>query len=241
MKRELPKKAVLLLIVFAVVAIDSAFSQNTAIRPVIVEEAMPDFTLSSYQGGEVKLSSLKGKNILLLFPRGLAGNDHWCHVCNYQYAELVELEEKRQIRKQYDLEILFVLPYGREMVEAWLGAFEEQLTDIKNWRNPPDPANLNAQSKRRMQIAKTYFPKDYMYEKGKVPTPFPILIDGDRTVTGGLGIFTSEWSGSKVGQNIPTILILDKEGTVQFKYMSQNTFDRPGADYLMRFIETMSQ
>ncbi len=88
-----------------------------------------------------------------------------------------------------------------------------------------------------MQIAKRYFPNDYMYEKGKVPTPFPILMDADRTVTGGLGIFTTEWSGSKVGQNIPTILILDKEGTVQFKYMSQNTFDRPSADYLMRFLE----
>ncbi len=146
---------------------------------------MPDFTLPTYQGGEVNLSSLKGKNVLLIFPRGLAGEDHWCHVCNYQYAELVELEQKEQIRKRYDMEILFVLPYGREMVKEWVEVFPDQLADIENWRNPPDPGNLDERGKRRMKIAKTYFPKNYMYEKGNVPTPFPILIDADRTITKG--------------------------------------------------------
>jgi alkyl hydroperoxide reductase subunit AhpC len=79
-----------------------------------------------------------------------------------------------------------------------------------------------------------------MYEKGKVPTPFPILIDAERTVTKGLGIFTMEWSGRKIEQNIPTVLILDKNGTVQFKYMSQNTIDRPSAKYLRKFLETLN-
>ena len=139
------------------------------------------------------------------------------------------------------MEILFVLPYGREMVEEWVEVFPDQLTDIENWRNPPDPGNLDERGKRRMEIAKTYFPKNYMYEKGNVPTPFPILIDADRTITKGLGIFTTEWSGSKIDQNIPTLLILDKDGTVQFKYMSQNTFDRPSAEYLRKFLETLNQ
>jgi peroxiredoxin len=80
-----------------------------------------------------------------------------------------------------------------------------------------------------------------MYEKGKVPTPFPILIDAERTLTEGLGIFTTEWSGSKIDQNIPTILILDKKGIIKFKYMSQNTLDRPSADYLMNFVETLER
>ena len=68
---------------------------NTAveaqIRPASVLQPMPNFTLPVYQGGEIALSQLKGKNILLIFPRGLAGENHWCHVCNYQYAELAEL------------------------------------------------------------------------------------------------------------------------------------------------------
>ena len=81
------------------------------------------------------------------------------------------------------------------------------------------------------------FPKKYMYKKGKVPTPFPILVDGERTVSKGLGIFSTDWNGSKIEQNIPTVFILDKKGTVQFKYISQNTFDRPGAEYLMKFIK----
>jgi peroxiredoxin len=202
---------------------------------------MPDFTLPAYIGEDVILSDLKGKNVLLIFPRGLAGEDHWCHVCNYQYAELVDLEQRQQIRKRHNLEILFVLPYSRGMVKEWIDKFPDQLADIENWRNPADPEKLDETGKRRMRVAKKNFPVKYAYEPGKVPTPFPILIDAERTVTKGLGIFAEEWSGRKVDQNIPTILILDKKGTVQFKYMSQNTLDRPSADYLLRVLETMSK
>ena len=216
------------------------FAQKAETKPVLLEEPMPNFTLPVLQGGELILSDLKGKNVLLIFPRGLAGKDHWCHVCNYQYAELIELEQKEQFRKRYELEILFVLPYGREMVKEWVEVFPNQLKDLENWRNPSDPGSLDETGNRRMKMANTYFPKNYMYEKGKVPTPFPILIDAERTVTKGLGIFTTEWSGSKIEQNIPTLLILDKKGTVQFKYMSQNTFDRPSAEYLRKFLENLN-
>ena len=241
MKKASSKKIPLLLIIMMTVSASLVFAQKTEIKPVLLEEPMPNFTLPVLQGGELILSSLKGKNVLLIFPRGLAGKDHWCHVCNYQYAELIELEQKEQFRKRYDMEILFVLPYGREMVKEWVEVFPDQLTDLENWRNPSDPGNLDETGKRRMKMANTYFPKNYMYEKGKVPTPFPILIDAERTVTKGLGIFTMEWSGSKIEQNIPTVLILDKTGTVQFKYMSQNTIDRPSAKYLRKFLETLNR
>ena len=78
-------------------------------------------------------------------------------------------------------------------------------------------------------------------EKGKIPTPFPILVDGERAVSKGLGIFSTDWNGSKIEQNIPTVFILDKNGTVQFKYISQNTFDRPGAEYLLKFIGKLNK
>ena len=88
-----------------------------------------------------------------------------------------------------------------------------------------------------MAFARSYFPKSFSVEKGKAPLPFPILIDADRKVSKGLGLFTEEWGGSKIEQNIPTIFIVDSEGVVQFKYMSQSTFDRPNPDYLLKFLE----
>ncbi|MFH1942936.1 MAG: redoxin domain-containing protein [bacterium] len=215
------------------------FGQTGEIRPVTLGQPMPEFTLPKYQGGELTLSQLKGKNVMILFPRGLAGKDHWCHICNYQYAELLELEEKEHIRKKYDLEILYVLPYDKETVTAWIDAFPAQLADLENWKNPGDASQLDDRAKRRMDFAKAFFPKHFMFEKGKVPTPFPILVDGDRTVSKGLGLFTEEWSGSKIEQNVSTVFLLDKEGIVRFKYFSQSTTDRPGFDYLLKFLDRM--
>jgi len=67
--------------------------------------------------------------------------------------------------------------------------------------------------------------------------PFPILIDADRRVSKGLGIFAEEWSGSRIDQNIRAVYIVDPKGVLQFKYISQNTFDRPSLPYLVRMIE----
>jgi peroxiredoxin len=66
-------------------------------------------------------------------------------------------------------------------------------------------------------------------------------MDAKRKVSKGLGIFTTEWGGSKVDQNIPTVLIVDKTGRVKFKYMSQNTFDRPSVDYVLKFLEALNR
>jgi len=206
------------------------------IRPVSVLQSMPDFTLPVYQGGEIGLSQLKGKNVLLIFPRGLAGKDHWCHVCNYQYAELAELESDQNIRERYNLEILFVLPYPRERVQDWVDKFPQQMADIENWKNPAEPEKLDERGRSRLEMMKQYFPKSFSFEKGKVPLPFPILIDADAAVSKGLGVFTTEWSGSKIEQNVPTIYIIDTEGVLQFKYISQNTFDRPGPEYLQKVM-----
>ena len=209
---------------------------NAQIRPASVMNPMPDFALKSFQGDQVSLSGLKGKNVLLIFPRGLAGQDHWCHVCNYQYAELAELEKSRSIREKYNLEILFVLPYGKDMVRDWVDRFSTQMQDLEDRKNPAEPQKLDEQGKARLVMMKRYFPKKFLYEKGAVPLPFPLLIDADRTVSKGLGLFTTEWSGSKIDQNVPTIFIIDKEGILRFKHISQNTFDRPGPDYLLDFI-----
>lgn len=75
-------------------------AQEQTIRPALLEQPMPDFSLPSYQGQMVRLADFKGKNIMLIFPRGFAAPERWCTICHYKYVELVELEKAEQIRKK---------------------------------------------------------------------------------------------------------------------------------------------
>jgi alkyl hydroperoxide reductase subunit AhpC len=88
-----------------------------------------------------------------------------------------------------------------------------------------------------MARARRVYPKSFSVTKGHVPLPFPILLDPERMVSRGLGIFTTEWSGSKVDQQVPTVFVIDPSGVVQFKYFSQNTIDRPGVEHLAKVVE----
>ncbi len=215
-------------------------AQEVETRPVIVGQPMPDFTLPAYQGGTVTLSALRGKNVMLLFPRGYAAENHWCTICNYKYAELVELEKTQEFRKKYNVEVLVVFPYGPDVVKAWVDALPEQLDSIKDRKYPADPAQLDEKGKRSMERARQVYPLDLTFKKGDVPTPFPVLIDADRKLSKGLGIFMTEWNGSKVDQNIPSVYILDAGGTLQFKYLGQNTLDRPAYDYLFKVLDVLN-
>lgn len=209
------------------------------LSPVTVGSPMPDFTLPAYQGGDVRMSQLRGKNIMLIFPRGRSRADAWCHVCNYQHMELVEYERTNALRRQANLEILFVLPYGRAEVQEWIEVYPQQLQDLEDWKNP-DQATLDDAGRNRMQFARRAFPKTFTVTPDRVPGPFPILIDGDRTVSSGLGFFTNEWGGSQAEQNVPTVLLVDAAGVVQFKYMSQNTMDRPPLEYLVQVTQILA-
>jgi len=143
----------------------AAQAQQAEVRPnpVVVGQPMPDFTLPVYQGGLLSLSSLRGKNVLILFPRGYAAENYWCTICNYRYVELAELEKAKKI-----------------------------------------------------------------------------LVDGERKLSKSLGLFQTEWNGSKVDQNIPSVYIIDANRVLQFKYLGQNTVDRPGYDYIMKVLEVIN-
>jgi hypothetical protein len=181
---------------------------------------------------------LKGKNVLIIFPRGRVA-DHWCQICHYQYAELADLEKVQQIRKKFNLEILFVLPYDKTTVEHWVSIFPEQMEVIEGWKNPPAEAQKDPATVRWMETSRRLFPKKFAMTKDNIPTPFPILIDAERKVSEGLQLFTLFWDKSYVEQNIATVFLLDKTGQVRFKYFSQSTVDRPSADFLLKFIERM--
>jgi len=223
----------------AIVPQDQA--QEAEIRPVTVGQLMPDFKLPLFQGGELALSSLKGKKVLLIFPRGLAAENAWCTICHYRYAELLEMEKVSQFREKYNLEVLLVFPYDAATVKAWLEALPTQLLKIRDWKYPADPQALDERGRQRLERSKRLFPRDLLWEQGKpVATPFPLLIDADRKVSRGLGLFTEDWGGSKVAQDIPSYFIIDEQGVVVFKYIGQNTADRPSHEYLEKIIQCLS-
>jgi len=200
---------------------------------------MPDFTLPAFQGGEVTLSGLRGKNVMIVFPRGLSRPESWCHVCPYQHSELAEYEARTGFRESGNLEILFVLPYSHDKVGEWIDAYPMLLKDIEEWKNPEDPGSLDEAGRARMERSRRAYPKTFSAEEGRVPTPFPILVDEGHIVSQGLGFFTTDWGGSNAEQNVPTVLIIDPQGILQFKYMSQNTLDRPPLEYLVRVVEAL--
>ncbi len=238
MKTILAKAMGIALILIAASATLS-FSQEESIRPTVFQMPISDFTLPLYQGGEMSISSLKGKNVLIFFPRGhVKDNETWCNICQYQYADAVDLVMNKNIREKYNLEVVFILPYSRDTITDWVNTMPSQMAQIEGWKYPTDTTELSDGMRRWMHMAREILPKTFTYEDGKVPVPIPILIDSDRTVSEGMDLFRKEWSNSKCDQNIPAIIILDKEGVVQYKYISQSTIDRPSSDYLMKFIKT---
>jgi peroxiredoxin len=217
-----------------------ARAQEPQARPVMLGEEMPDFTLPAYQGGEVTLSKLRGKNVMIVFPRGYAAEGRWCTICNYKYGELVDLEKTEHLQEKYNLEILYVFPYGKDAVKQWVEILPDQMDKIKTWKNPPEPEKLDEKGKARLDMVRKGFPKDLSFEKGNVPVPFPLLMDEDRHLTKRLGLFTTDWSGSKAEQLIPSYFVLDKQGIVQFKYIGQNTWDRPTWEYMEKVLAVIT-
>ena len=209
-------------------------------QPAVVGQPMADFTLPVYQGGSLTLSSLRGKNVLILFPRGWAAENYWCTICNYRYVELAELEKAKKIQEKYNVEILVVFPYPRDVVKAWLEALPAQLETVRATKNPADPSKLDDKAKTRMERFRQLFPEDYSLEMGAILAPFPILVDGEQTLSKRLDLFRKEWGGGKVDQNIPSVYIIDADGVLQFKYLGQNTVDRPSYDYLLKVLEVIN-
>jgi hypothetical protein len=177
---------------------------------------------------------------MIVFPRGHSRPGSWCHICPYQHSEFVEYDAETNWRARANLEILYVLPYPREEISQWLDAYPQLLQDNENGKNPPNPESLDDAGRARMERARQIYPKVFTAQVGKVPTPFPILVDGDHAVSEGLGFFTTDWSGSTAEQNVPTVLIVDASGVLQFKYMSQNTVDRPPLEYLVKVVDVLN-
>jgi len=218
---------------FAVFILTTALSLTVHAQPAMLEQPMKNFTLYAMGGKTVSLADYKGKNVLVVFPRVFAAEGRYCSICNYQYAELLSLA--KTAKEKYNLEILYVIPFSDKTINNWIDAFPDQMASIEQMKIPKDNTE---QSIRRAEFAKNFFVNKYEFTKGEVPTPFPILIDSARTVSKSLGIFTNDWGGSKVEQDIPSVYLLDKNGILKFKYVSQSTVDRPKNDYLLKVFDS---
>jgi peroxiredoxin len=215
--------------------------QEPAFRPALLEQPFPALSLPTYDGGQLDLATLRGKNVMIIVPRVYAAEGRWCTICNYQYAEAVEVEKTVGLRQKYDLEILYLFPFSREVVTQFLDVTPAQLEKIRGWKNPAEPDKLDAQGKEQLERRRRMFPKDLSLKEGEVPRPFVILLDPQRLAAKPLGVFAAEWNGSKTEQGIPTIFILDKNGILQFKYISQTTVDRPSFAYLMKILNMIGR
>ena len=210
-------------------------------KPAIIEQPLADFTLPVYQGGELALSKLLGKNAVIIVPRFWAAPGAYCTICDYQYLNLTDIERSQQFQKTYNAEIVFLFPFSRDDVAKWLASLPEQMEKIKKAKYPPDLSKLDDKAKARMERWRKFFPKDFAVKPGEVPTPFPILLDADRKIAKTLGVFSSDWSGSKVDQGIPSVFVIDAQGRLMFKYIGQNTTDRPSPEYLAKILEMINR
>lgn len=111
MKASIRKSISLGLILF-VLSSTLSYAQEGSVRPTVFHLPISDFTLPVYQGGELTLSSLKGKKVLLFFPRGhVKDNETWCNICQYQYADFADLITNEKIQEKNNLEVVCILPY----------------------------------------------------------------------------------------------------------------------------------
>jgi len=207
---------------------------ENAINLPMIDQPVSDFRLTDQSGKAVSLSDYKGKNVMLIFSRGMVKENYWCQICHYQYADLADLEKTFSIRQKYNLEVLFILPYSTDTVKNWIGMFPKQMEIIDNWKYPKDSTNLTEGKINWAKTARKLMPKKLVYDPNHIETPFPILADSDRLVSNGFKLYKNE---PNAPQNTPAIYIIDKEGTLKFKYICQDTTDRPSFQYLFQFIE----
>jgi peroxiredoxin len=224
-----------LLLSFLLFGYECYARENTINLPMI-DQAVSDFQLIDQNGNSVVLSDYKGKNVMLIFSRGMVKENYWCQICHYQYADLADLEKTLSIRQKYNLEVLFILPYSIDTVKNWIGMFPKQMEIIDNWKYPKDSVTLTEGKLKWVITTRKLFPKKFIYTPGKIETPFPILADSDRLVSNAFKLYKNE---PNAPQNTPAIYIIDKEGKLRFKYICQDTTDRPSFQYLFQFIEKM--
>lgn len=233
------KTKIFFIIIISIVITNAIEAQKRPLDLAVIGEKLKDFQLPSYQGEVFQLSKNLGKNILLVFPRGYYDQDTWCDICAYEYLDLVEEFSDKKLANKYDLEVIVILPYSIQVIEKWLSDIPEVYESLEAGKHLSD-TTTNERARTWARFANEHYPKTFNIKKGDTPNPFLILSDQNHELSERLDIFRTEWWGTKVDQNIPTIILLDKTGKVVFKYISQHTIDRPTTNYLIKVMSLLS-
>jgi len=88
------------------------FPQKKPLDLTIFGELLKDFNLPVYQGSDFQLSTEKGKNILLVFPRGYYDQDVWCDICVYEYLDLLSGFQLNKRAEEYTLDLIIILLFA---------------------------------------------------------------------------------------------------------------------------------
>jgi peroxiredoxin len=225
--------------VVAATCLGATVGAEETLHPAVLGEVLPAFSLPSLQGGSVSLAALRGKNVVLVFPRVQYGDGQWCTICNYGYAELAELDAAEAVRRTTNAEIVFVVPFAREHARRWIDATPDELAKVRAWKNP------KAGDEKALAFAekvKRRLPLDLDPAQGARGLPLPILLDADHALTSGLGLFRTEWGGVKAEQLVPAVFVLDTAGVVRYKHVAQeSTWDRPSGREIVDVLRTVAR
>jgi peroxiredoxin len=226
------------IILFLIILSVNILPQKKPLDLAVIGEPLKDFALPVYQGGEFKLSEDAGKNVLLVFPRGYYDKDIWCDICAYEYLDLVDEFHNKKLAEKYNLEVVIILPYDTSTIRQWLYDLPEVYESLESGKHLADTLT-NEKAMTWVHFANKHYPKTFTIKKGETPQPFKILSDEKHELSERLDIFRSEWWGTTVNQNMPTFILLNKNGTVVFKYISQHTIDRPTMGYLTTIMDVL--
>ena len=230
------KSKIIFVLLFVFCICINNYSQKKPLDLAILGEPLKDFSLSVYKGGEFQLSTEESKNILLVFPRGYYDKDVWCDICAYEYLDLVDVFHNNKQADKYNLDLIVILPYSDSTIQKWLMEIPEVYESLEAGKHLADTLT-NEKAMTWVHFANKHYPKTFTIKKGETPEPFKILSDEKHELSERFEIFKTEWWGTQVDQNMPTFILLDTNGTVLFKYISQHTIDRPTSDYLLKIMD----
>ena len=185
-------KSAILSIVIVLLCLNISFSQKKPVDLAIIGEPLKDFSLPVYNVGDFKLSDEKGKNVLLVFPRGYYDKDVWCDICAYEYLDLVDEFYNKRLTEKYDLDLVFILPYDTSTIKQWLEDLPEVYAGLEEGKHLADTLT-NEKAMTWVNFANKHYPKTFNVKKGETPQPFRILSDADHQVSERLDIFKTEW------------------------------------------------
>lgn len=143
----------------------SSSTNQTANTPLndLIGKPAPDFTLESYKGEKITLSSLKGKNVILFFNEGLA-----CYpACWNQIASFGQ-------DKEFTNKNTVVLSIVNDKKDDWKGA-EDKMPELAQ-----ATVLLDADKKASMTYNTLFLPSSM--HKGQLSGHTYIIVDKDGVV-----------------------------------------------------------